>query len=87
MFIDNFSVAPFGVYHNCYTPAVDRQNHSLTKYMEICVLYHTVYGTKCSEGLIFLKLILKLLEYGFKEACECSGVYMELKKRKDGLLT
>jgi hypothetical protein len=35
MFIDNLSVAPIGVYHMCYTPAVERQNHSLKKYVEI----------------------------------------------------
>jgi hypothetical protein len=40
MFIDNLSVAPLGVYHMGYTAAVERQNHSLKKYMEICVLYH-----------------------------------------------
>jgi hypothetical protein len=32
--------------------------------------------------LIFLKLILKLLEYGFKEACDSNGVYMVLKKQR-----
>jgi hypothetical protein len=37
---DNLSVVPIAVYHICYTPAVERQNHSLKKYMEICVLYH-----------------------------------------------
>jgi hypothetical protein len=40
MCIDNLSVAPIAVYHICYTPAVERQNHSLNKYMEKCVLYH-----------------------------------------------
>jgi hypothetical protein len=43
MFIDNLSVAPIAVYHICYTPAVDRQNHSLKKHMEVCVLYHIWY--------------------------------------------
>jgi hypothetical protein len=43
MFIDKLSVAPVGVYHICYIPAVERQNHSLKKYMEICVLYHIWY--------------------------------------------
>jgi hypothetical protein len=42
MFTDNLSVAPIGVYHICYTPAVERQNHSLKKYIEICVLYHMI---------------------------------------------
>jgi hypothetical protein len=32
--------------------------------------------------LIFLELILKLLEYGFKEACDSDGVYMVLKKQR-----
>jgi hypothetical protein len=32
--------------------------------------------------LIFLKLILKLFEYGFKEACDSNGVYMLLKKQR-----
>jgi hypothetical protein len=50
MFIDNLSVAPIALYHLSYTAAVERQNHSIKKYMEICVLYHNVYGTKCSEG-------------------------------------
>jgi hypothetical protein len=45
MFIDNLSVAPIGVYHICYTPTVVRQNHSLTKYMEICVLYHMIQNS------------------------------------------
>jgi hypothetical protein len=31
--------------------------------------------------LIFLELILKLLVYGFKEACDANGVYMVLKKQ------
>jgi hypothetical protein len=43
MVIDNLSVAPIAVYHICYTPAVERQNHSLKKYMEICVLYRIWY--------------------------------------------
>jgi hypothetical protein len=43
MFIDNLSVAPIAVYHICYTAAVERQNHSLKKYMEMCVLYHVWY--------------------------------------------
>jgi hypothetical protein len=32
--------------------------------------------------LLFLELILKLLEYGFKEACDFNGVYMVLKKQR-----
>jgi hypothetical protein len=32
--------------------------------------------------LIFLKLILKLLECGFKEACDADDVYMVLKKQR-----
>jgi len=32
--------------------------------------------------LIFLELILKLLEDGFKEACGADGVYMVLKKKE-----
>jgi hypothetical protein len=43
VFIDNLSVAPIGVYYICYIPAVERQNHSLKKYMEIYVLYHIWY--------------------------------------------
>jgi hypothetical protein len=43
MFTDNLSVVPIAVYHTCYTPAVERQNHSLKEYMEICVLYHIWY--------------------------------------------
>jgi len=32
--------------------------------------------------LIFLELILKLVEDGFKEACGAFGVYMVLKKQR-----
>jgi hypothetical protein len=32
--------------------------------------------------LLFLELILNLLEYGFKEACDSNGVYMVLKKQQ-----
>jgi hypothetical protein len=49
MFIDILSVAPIAVYRICDTAAVERQNHSLKKYMEICVLYHIWY--KMQEGL------------------------------------
>jgi hypothetical protein len=31
--------------------------------------------------LVILELILKLLEYGFKEACDADGVYMVQKKQ------
>jgi hypothetical protein len=51
MFIDNLSVAPIALYHICYTAAVERQNHSLKKYMDKSVLYHIQYDTKCSEEL------------------------------------
>jgi hypothetical protein len=43
MFIENLSVVPIALYHICYTAAVERQNHSLKKCMEICVLYHIWY--------------------------------------------
>jgi hypothetical protein len=52
MFIDNLSLAPIALYHICNTAAVERQNHSLSKYMEICTVF-IIYGTKCSEGLNF----------------------------------
>jgi hypothetical protein len=29
-----------------------------------------------------MKFILKLLEYGFKEACDSDGIYMVLKKQR-----
>jgi hypothetical protein len=32
--------------------------------------------------LLFLELVLKLLEYGFKEACDSNGVDMVLKKQR-----
>jgi hypothetical protein len=40
MFIDNLLVGPSAVYHICYTPAVERQNHYVKKYIEIYILYH-----------------------------------------------
>jgi hypothetical protein len=43
MFIDNLSVVPIAVYRICYSAAVERQNHSLKKYMKICVLFHIWY--------------------------------------------
>jgi hypothetical protein len=42
MFID-VSLPPIALYHICYSPAVERQNHSLKKYVEICVLCHIWY--------------------------------------------
>jgi hypothetical protein len=32
--------------------------------------------------LILLELILKLFEYGFKEACDADGVYVVLQKQQ-----
>jgi hypothetical protein len=40
--IDNLSVPPIALYHICYTAAVERQNHSLEKYIEACVLYYMI---------------------------------------------
>jgi hypothetical protein len=42
MFIDNLSVAPIALYHICYTPAVERQNHSLNKYGNMCTVSYMV---------------------------------------------
>jgi hypothetical protein len=59
MFIDNLSVAPIALYHICYTPAVERQNHSLKKYMEMCVLYHIWYKMQWRvKNLIFCWLCI-----------------------------
>jgi hypothetical protein len=44
--------------------------------------YHTCCLYLVLLYLLFLVLILKLLEYGFKEACDSNGVYMVLKKQR-----
>jgi hypothetical protein len=54
MFIDNLSVVPIAVYHICYTPAVERQNHSHKKYMEVCVLYHIWYKMQWKVKITFM---------------------------------
>jgi hypothetical protein len=56
MFIDNLSVEPIAVYHIGYTPAVERQNHSPKKYMEICVLYHIWYKMQQRVKILIIML-------------------------------
>jgi hypothetical protein len=63
-FIDNLSVASIGVYHICYIPAVERQNHSLKKYMEIRVLYHIWYKLRWR-----VLSVVSYLSFGTNSTC------------------
>jgi hypothetical protein len=57
--------APIAVYHICYSAAVERQNHSLKKYMEICVLYHIWYRVEWRVN--------------FERDCTCTEIYVSSK--------
>jgi hypothetical protein len=71
MFIDSLSVAPIAVYHICYSAAVERQKHSLKKYMDKYVLYHVWYKMQWRVNHLHVPTVLKC---GSLNILESSGL-------------